>query len=56
MYVPNCRRCHLTSKLTGFVLNVSKSCMLCPLALTQLDFLVKSCHVRAFLSFDISRD
>ncbi|MFS7966720.1 hypothetical protein Hanom_Chr09g00777071 [Helianthus anomalus] len=34
MYVPNCRRCPLTLKLTDFVLNVSKSCMLCPLALT----------------------
>ncbi|MFS7966719.1 hypothetical protein Hanom_Chr09g00777061 [Helianthus anomalus] len=45
MYVLNCKRCPLTLKLTGFVLNVSKSCMLCSLALTQLDFLVKYGHV-----------
>ncbi|MFS7907178.1 putative calcium/calmodulin-dependent protein kinase [Helianthus anomalus] len=29
-------------KLTSFILNVSKSCTLCPLCQTQLDFLVKS--------------
>ncbi|MFS7972521.1 hypothetical protein Hanom_Chr09g00845831 [Helianthus anomalus] len=34
IYVPNCRRCTLISKLTGFVLNVLKSCTLCPLTLT----------------------
>ncbi|MFS7960118.1 hypothetical protein Hanom_Chr08g00699191 [Helianthus anomalus] len=38
MYVLNCRRCHLTLKLTAFVLNVSKCCMLCPLGQTHLDF------------------
>ncbi|MFS8010628.1 hypothetical protein Hanom_Chr14g01299281 [Helianthus anomalus] len=38
MYVPNSRRCPLTSKLTGFVLNVSKSCTLFPLTLTQSIF------------------
>ncbi|MFS8030380.1 hypothetical protein Hanom_Chr17g01533361 [Helianthus anomalus] len=38
MYVPKCRRCPLTLKLTCFVLNVSKSCMLCLLGQTQLDF------------------
>ncbi|MFS7983828.1 hypothetical protein Hanom_Chr11g00979221 [Helianthus anomalus] len=39
------RRCHLAQKLSSFVLNVSKSRMLCPLALTQLYFLVKYGHV-----------
>ncbi|MFS8024638.1 hypothetical protein Hanom_Chr16g01465561 [Helianthus anomalus] len=38
MFVPNCRRYLLSLNLTSFVLNVSKSCTLCPLALTQLDF------------------
>ncbi|MFS8015230.1 hypothetical protein Hanom_Chr15g01353901 [Helianthus anomalus] len=38
MFVSNCRRCPLPLNLTSFVLNVSKSCTLCPLALTQLDF------------------
>ncbi|MFS8006422.1 hypothetical protein Hanom_Chr14g01249001 [Helianthus anomalus] len=59
MYVPNCRRCPLTSKLTGFVLNISKSCTLCPLTLTQSEILVKyGCvwQIRAFLSFYLSRD
>ncbi|MFS7948459.1 hypothetical protein Hanom_Chr06g00560251 [Helianthus anomalus] len=36
MYVPNFRRCPLTSKLTGFVLNISKFCTIFHLALTQL--------------------
>ncbi|MFS7957962.1 hypothetical protein Hanom_Chr07g00672681 [Helianthus anomalus] len=45
MYVPNCRRCHLTSKLTDFILNVSKYCTLCPLGQTQLEFFVKVGHV-----------
>ncbi|MFS7991239.1 hypothetical protein Hanom_Chr12g01068441 [Helianthus anomalus] len=31
MFVPNCRRCPLPLNLTSFVLNVSKSCSLCPL-------------------------
>ncbi|MFS8014457.1 hypothetical protein Hanom_Chr15g01344711 [Helianthus anomalus] len=34
IFIPNCRRCHLSLKLTSFVLNVLKSCMLCPLVLT----------------------
>ncbi|MFS7972189.1 hypothetical protein Hanom_Chr09g00841781 [Helianthus anomalus] len=38
MFVPNCRRCPLALNLTSFVLNVSKSCTLCHLALTQSDF------------------
>ncbi|MFS7971972.1 hypothetical protein Hanom_Chr09g00839131 [Helianthus anomalus] len=42
MFTSNCRRCPLAQKLTGFVLNVSKSYTLCPLGQTQLDFLVKS--------------
>ncbi|MFS7968078.1 hypothetical protein Hanom_Chr09g00793321 [Helianthus anomalus] len=40
MFVPNYRRCSLLLNLTSFVLNVLKSCTLCPLALTQLDFLL----------------
>ncbi|MFS8005979.1 hypothetical protein Hanom_Chr13g01243821 [Helianthus anomalus] len=38
MFTPNCRRCPLSLKLTGFVLNVSKSCTMCPLSLTQFIF------------------
>ncbi|MFS7910681.1 hypothetical protein Hanom_Chr02g00109061 [Helianthus anomalus] len=45
MFTPNCRRCPFAQKLTSFVLNVPKSCTLCPLGQTQLDFLVKSGHV-----------
>ncbi|MFS8021267.1 hypothetical protein Hanom_Chr16g01425431 [Helianthus anomalus] len=51
MFTPNCRRCHLAQKLTSFVLNVAKSCTLCPLGQTQLIFLVKSDHPRVLLSF-----
>ncbi|MFS7888501.1 hypothetical protein Hanom_Chr00s000001g01595931 [Helianthus anomalus] len=49
MFVSNCRRCPLPLNLTSFVLNVLKSCMLCPLAQTQLDFLVKYGHVTCTL-------
>ncbi|MFS7973118.1 hypothetical protein Hanom_Chr09g00852821 [Helianthus anomalus] len=45
MFVPNFRRCPLPLKLTSFVLNVSKSCTLCPLGLTLLKFSVKCSHV-----------
>ncbi|MFS7965800.1 hypothetical protein Hanom_Chr09g00766431 [Helianthus anomalus] len=45
MFGPNCWRCPLSLNLTSFVLNVSKSCTLCPLALPQLGFLVKYGHV-----------
>ncbi|MFS7999065.1 hypothetical protein Hanom_Chr12g01161581 [Helianthus anomalus] len=38
MFVPNFRRCPLFLKLISFVLNVSKSCTLCPLRKTQLIF------------------
>ncbi|MFS8021629.1 hypothetical protein Hanom_Chr16g01429671 [Helianthus anomalus] len=41
IYVSNCRRCPLSLKLTSFILNVLKSYMLCPLALTQLLLIVK---------------
>ncbi|MFS7896265.1 hypothetical protein Hanom_Chr13g01217411 [Helianthus anomalus] len=51
MFTPNCSRCPLVQKSTSFVLNVSKSCTLCPLALTHLNFLVKSAHQKVFLSF-----
>ncbi|MFS7921603.1 hypothetical protein Hanom_Chr03g00238941 [Helianthus anomalus] len=46
MFTPNCRRCPFFQKLTGGVLNLPKSCTLCPLGQTQLDFLVKSGHVQ----------
>ncbi|MFS8029258.1 hypothetical protein Hanom_Chr16g01520261 [Helianthus anomalus] len=39
MFVPNCRRRHLPSKLTSYVFNVSKYCNVCPLSLTQLIFI-----------------
>ncbi|MFS7969215.1 hypothetical protein Hanom_Chr09g00806501 [Helianthus anomalus] len=45
MFVPNFRCCPLYLKLMSFVLNVSKSCTLCPLGQTQLEFSVKLCHV-----------
>ncbi|KAJ0576492.1 hypothetical protein HanIR_Chr05g0225041 [Helianthus annuus] len=38
LFVPNCRHCSLPLNLTSFVLNVSKSFTLCPLALTQSSF------------------
>ncbi|MFS8006395.1 hypothetical protein Hanom_Chr14g01248671 [Helianthus anomalus] len=38
MFVANFSRCHLPLKLMSFVLNVSKSCTLCPLGQTQLIF------------------
>ncbi|MFS7928931.1 hypothetical protein Hanom_Chr04g00326571 [Helianthus anomalus] len=41
MFVSNCRRCPLPLNLMSFVLNVSKSCMLFPLSLTQLVFFIK---------------
>ncbi|MFS7948286.1 hypothetical protein Hanom_Chr06g00558161 [Helianthus anomalus] len=37
--------CNLPLNLTSFVFIVSKSCTLCPLAQTQLHFLVKYGHV-----------
>ncbi|MFS8035144.1 hypothetical protein Hanom_Chr17g01589581 [Helianthus anomalus] len=43
--IPFFRRCPLAAKLTSFILNISKSCMLRPLALTKLIFLVKYSHV-----------
>ncbi|MFS8017293.1 hypothetical protein Hanom_Chr15g01378691 [Helianthus anomalus] len=51
MFIPNFKRCLLPSKLMSFVLNVSKSCTLCPLGQTQLIFFVKTGHPRVFLSF-----
>ncbi|MFS7961902.1 hypothetical protein Hanom_Chr08g00720431 [Helianthus anomalus] len=38
MFVPNFRHCPLPLKLMSFVLNISKSCTLCPLGQTQLIF------------------
>ncbi|MFS7939735.1 hypothetical protein Hanom_Chr05g00455401 [Helianthus anomalus] len=48
IFIPNFRRCHLPLKLMSFVLNVSKSYMLCPLAVTPLKFAVSSIHKRLF--------
>ncbi|MFS8025563.1 hypothetical protein Hanom_Chr16g01476551 [Helianthus anomalus] len=59
MFVPNCKKCPLSFNLTSFVLNVSKSCTLYPLALTLSDIFVKYGHVshmRVFLSFYLLRD
>ncbi|MFS7948284.1 hypothetical protein Hanom_Chr06g00558141 [Helianthus anomalus] len=44
-FLSNCKRCNLPLNLTSFVFIISKSCTLCPLAQTQLDFLVKYGHV-----------
>ncbi|MFS7947047.1 hypothetical protein Hanom_Chr06g00543441 [Helianthus anomalus] len=38
IFVSNFRRFPLSLKFMSFVLNVLKSCTLCPLTLTQLDF------------------
>ncbi|MFS7950760.1 hypothetical protein Hanom_Chr07g00586991 [Helianthus anomalus] len=38
IFILFCRRCPLSLKLTNFVVNVSKSCTLCPLSLTKLIF------------------
>ncbi|MFS7956577.1 hypothetical protein Hanom_Chr07g00656221 [Helianthus anomalus] len=46
MFVLNFRRCLLPLKLMSFVLNVSKSCRVCPVTLTQLTFIVKCDHVQ----------
>ncbi|MFS8032856.1 hypothetical protein Hanom_Chr17g01562621 [Helianthus anomalus] len=43
--IVNFRRCPLSLKLTSIVLHVLNSYTLCPLALTQLDFSVKSNYV-----------
>ncbi|MFS7931457.1 hypothetical protein Hanom_Chr04g00356201 [Helianthus anomalus] len=45
MIVPNCRRCPFPLNLKSFVLSVSKSYTLHPLAPIQFDFLVKYGHV-----------
>ncbi|MFS8007778.1 hypothetical protein Hanom_Chr14g01328041 [Helianthus anomalus] len=48
IYTLNCRRCPLSLKLIDFVLSVLKSYTLCPLALTQLAFFIKSNNIRVF--------
>ncbi|MFS7951413.1 hypothetical protein Hanom_Chr07g00594841 [Helianthus anomalus] len=53
MFTPNCRRCPLAQKLTSSVLNVSKSCTLCPLGQTQLNFFVKLYYTRIIWSFNL---
>ncbi|MFS7939192.1 hypothetical protein Hanom_Chr05g00448811 [Helianthus anomalus] len=42
---PFFKQCPLAQNLTSYVLNVSKSCTICPLCLTYLIFLVKSDHI-----------
>ncbi|MFS7922041.1 hypothetical protein Hanom_Chr03g00243951 [Helianthus anomalus] len=49
MFVPNCRRCPFSLNLTSFILNVSKSCTLCPLSITQSDIFVKYGHTIVIL-------
>ncbi|MFS8004073.1 hypothetical protein Hanom_Chr13g01221401 [Helianthus anomalus] len=44
IFTPNYTRCSFFQKFTGGVLKVSKSCTLCLLGQTQLDFLVKFSH------------
>ncbi|MFS7968026.1 hypothetical protein Hanom_Chr09g00792741 [Helianthus anomalus] len=51
MFVPNYRRCLLPLILMSFVLDISKSCTLCPLTLTQSDFFVKYGHVPCTLGY-----
>ncbi|MFS8001591.1 hypothetical protein Hanom_Chr13g01192151 [Helianthus anomalus] len=51
MFVPNCRCRPFPLNLTSFVLNVSKSCTLCSLALMQLVFFVKYGHVSCTLGY-----
>ncbi|MFS7899209.1 hypothetical protein Hanom_Chr00s048268g01778351 [Helianthus anomalus] len=51
MFTPNCRRCLFFSKVSGGVLNLPKSYVLCHLGQTQLDFLVKSDHVLCTLGY-----
>ncbi|MFS8020442.1 hypothetical protein Hanom_Chr16g01415621 [Helianthus anomalus] len=46
--IPLIRRCPFQRILTSFVLYKEFCCTFCPLDLTQLDFLVKSCHPRVF--------
>ncbi|MFS7994859.1 hypothetical protein Hanom_Chr12g01111061 [Helianthus anomalus] len=45
MFTSNYRRCSLPLKLTGFILYVTKSCMLRPLALTLLIFFINYGYV-----------
>ncbi|MFS7927444.1 hypothetical protein Hanom_Chr04g00309171 [Helianthus anomalus] len=42
------QRFSLAQNLTSYVLNVSNSCTICPLNVTQLIFLVKSGHPMVF--------
>ncbi|MFS7998239.1 hypothetical protein Hanom_Chr12g01151371 [Helianthus anomalus] len=46
LFTSNCRRCPFGQKFTGGVLNLLKSCTLCPLDETQLEISVNSCHVQ----------
>ncbi|MFS7961890.1 hypothetical protein Hanom_Chr08g00720311 [Helianthus anomalus] len=49
MFTPNCRSYHFFQKFKGGVLNLPKSCTLCRLGQTQLEFSVKLCHVQGTL-------
>ncbi|MFS7978840.1 hypothetical protein Hanom_Chr10g00920171 [Helianthus anomalus] len=51
MFVPNFRRCPLALKLMSFVLNVSKSCTLCSLRQTQLNFFLLNLVTQGILVF-----
>ncbi|MFS7927447.1 hypothetical protein Hanom_Chr04g00309201 [Helianthus anomalus] len=42
------KRFPLAQNLTSYVLNVSNSCTVCPLSVTQIIFLVKSGHPMIF--------
>ncbi|MFS7993912.1 hypothetical protein Hanom_Chr12g01099791 [Helianthus anomalus] len=50
MFTPFCRQYPLTQKLTGSVLNVSKSFIVCPLNQTQLVFSIKSNYTQRYYS------
>ncbi|MFS7965681.1 hypothetical protein Hanom_Chr09g00765071 [Helianthus anomalus] len=50
MFAPNCRRCPLSLKLMGFVLNVSKYCMVCPLSLTQFIYFLLNLVTKRYFS------
>ncbi|MFS7980575.1 hypothetical protein Hanom_Chr10g00941011 [Helianthus anomalus] len=46
IFIPSFGQCSLSLTLISFVLNFSKSCKLCPLALTRLIFFVQLDNTR----------
>ncbi|MFS7938005.1 hypothetical protein Hanom_Chr05g00434461 [Helianthus anomalus] len=50
IYIPFCTRCPLAQNFTSYVLNVSKSCTVCPLSLTQLKFFWLSMITQGYFS------